>query len=195
MEQQIQDLVDSIRKEGVEKAKLDAERIISDAEAKARAIIEEAEKERDKLLENAASAIATEKSSAEASIRQAARDVSLSLKKSIEDRYTVILKAGCGSAMHGEALVSILKEVISGEFTGKAVEISEEDMKAIASDLSEVFASQIRDGLEFRPSSRIASGFRICEKDGSGYIDMTGDVSAELLSPYLSSTLKALIEG
>ena len=98
MEQQIQDLVDSIRKEGIDKARLDADKIISEAEARAKAIIEDAEKEKEKLLAGAASSIDTERASAEASIKQAARDVSLSLKKSIEDAYTRILKAGCGSA-------------------------------------------------------------------------------------------------
>ena len=195
MEQQIQDLVDSIRKEGIDKARLDADKIISEAEARAKAIIEDAEKEKEKLLAGAASSIDTERASAEASIKQAARDVSLSLKKSIEDAYTRILKAGCGSAMHGDALLSILKAVISGEFSGKTVEISEEDMKALSSSLSAAFAEEIKNGLEFKPSSRVSSGFRIAEKDGSGYIDMTGDESAELLAPYLSSSLKALIEG
>ena len=194
MEQQIQDLVASIRKEGIDNAKAEADRIIKEAKAQADAIVKEAEKERDKMIADAEKSIALEKSSSEATIRQAARDVSLSLKKSIEDAYTRILKAGCGSAMHGDALLSILKAVISGEFSGKTVEISEEDMKALSSSLSAAFAEEIRNGLEFKPSSRVSSGFRIAEKDGSGYIDMTGDESAELLAPYLSSSLKALIE-
>lgn len=195
MEQQIQDLVDSIRKEGIDKAKLDAERIISEAEARAKAIIEDAEKERARLLEGAKASIETERASAQSSIKQAARDVSLSLRKSIEGKYTEILKAGCRDAMHGSDLVAILKAVISGEFSGSIVEIPEADMDAVAAELSAQFADEIRKGLEFRPSSRISSGFRIIEKDGSGYIDMTGEESAELLLPYLSSSLKALIEG
>ena len=194
MEQQIQDLVDSIRKEGVEKARSDAERIISEAEAKAKAIIEDAEKEKVKLLENARASIETERASAEASIRQAARDVSLSLRKSIEDKYSQILRNECSSAMHGDAIVSLLKAVIPAAFTGKDIEISEHDAEAVSSKLSHEFAEEIRNGLEFRPSQRVSSGFRISEKDGSGYIDISGEECAELLWPYLSSSLRSLIE-
>ena len=81
MEQQIQDLVASIRKEGIDSAKAEAERIISEARAQADAIVKEAEKERDKMIADAEKSIALEKSSSEATIKQAARDVSLSLRK------------------------------------------------------------------------------------------------------------------
>ena len=194
MEQQIQDLVDSIRSEGIEKAKRDAAAIMDEAEARAKAIVADAEKERDRLIADAEERIGRERSSAEASIRQAARDVSLSLKKSIEDTYTAILKAECGKAMHGDALLPILKSVITSGFSGEAVEISPEDMEALSERLSSLFADEIRKGLEFRPSPRVSSGFRISEKDGSGYIDVTGEEAAGLLAPYLSSSIRALVE-
>ena len=105
MEQQIQDLVASIRKEGIDNAKAEADRIIQEAQAKADAIVKEAEKEREKMISDAEKSIALEKSSSEATIRQAARDVSLSLKKSIEDEYSKKLAAAISREMHGSNLV------------------------------------------------------------------------------------------
>ena len=195
MEQQIQDLVASIRKEGIDTAKAESARIISEAEAKAAAIIEDAGREKERMIEDARRSIETERASAEASIRQAARDVSLSLRKSIEDAYSAILRADTEGAMHGDGLVAILSQVLSAELSDKAIELSPSDLSALEARLTSQFASQIRAGLEFRPSQGVTSGFRIAEKDGSGYLDVTGESAADLLLPYLSSSLKALLKG
>ena len=193
MEQQIQDLVASIRKEGIDSAKAEAERIISEARAQADAIVKEAEKERDKMIADAEKSIALEKSSSEATIKQAARDVSLSLRKSIEDEYTKILSRKAGEALHGGNLVSLIKAAISGDVSGKAVELSGDDLKALDADIRSEFAAEISKGLEFRASKRVSSGFRISEKDGSGYIEISPDKCQELLYPYLSDSLKQMI--
>ena len=193
MEQQIQDLVASIRKEGIDNAKAEADRIIQEAQAKADAIVKEAEKEREKMISDAEKSIALEKSSSEATIRQAARDVSLSLKKSIEDEYSKILAAAISREMHGSNLVSIISAVLSGDLSGKAVELPAEDLKALSAELSKTFASEIASGLEFRPSQSVQAGFRISEKDGSGYIEISPDKCQELLYPYLSDSLKQMI--
>ena len=193
MEQQIQDLVASIRKEGIDNAKAEADRIIKEAKAQADAIVKEAEKERDKMIADAEKSIALEKSSSEATIRQAARDVSLSLKKSIEDEYSKILSAAISKEMHGANLVSIISSVLSGELSGKAVELPAEDLKALSEELSKTFASEIAAGLEFRPSQSVQAGFRISEKDGSGYIDVSAEKCQELLFPYLSDSLKSIL--
>ena len=193
MEQQIQDLVASIRKEGIDSAKAEAERIISEARAQADAIVKEAEKERDKMIADAEKSIALEKSSSEATIKQAARDVSLSLRKSIEDEYSKILSAAISKEMHGSNLVSIISAVLSGDLSGTAVELPQEDLSALSAELSKTFASEIASGLEFRPSQSVQAGFRISEKDGSGYIDVSAEKCQELLFPYLSDSLKSIL--
>ncbi len=194
MEQQIQDLVASIRKEGIEKANADAARIISEANEKAKAIVDEAKKESEKMILDAKAQIDTDRASSEASIKQSARNVSLSLQKNIEDTYSAILQKECADAMHGDALISILKTVIPAELSGKVVELSAKDISELAEKLSSEFALEIKTGLEFKPSSSVSSGFRITEKDGSGYIDLSGESVAALIFPYLSPSLKAIIQ-
>ena len=193
MEQKIEDLVASIRKEGIDKAREEADRILTEARKEAEGIIKGAEKERDRMIADAGKAIALERSSSEAAIRQAARDVSLSLRKSIEDEYTKILSRKAGEALHGGNLVSLIKAAISGDVSGKAVELSGDDLKALDADIRSEFAAEISKGLEFRASKRVSSGFRISEKDGSGYIEISPDECQELLYPYLSDSLKQMI--
>ena len=66
-------------------------------------------------------------------------------------------------------------------------------LKALDADIRSEFAAEISKGLEFRASKRVSSGFRISEKDGSGYIEISPDKCQELLYPYLSDSLKQMI--
>lgn len=195
MEQQIQDLIASIRKEGIEEAKKESEKIISEAKAAASEIVAKAEAEKEKILENAKKSIALERQSSEAAIRQAARDVSLSLKKSIEEGFQSILSQKVDAALSGDVLVKVLEAVIKAEVSSSDVyvELSDNDFKALNAKLSETFRKQVENGMEFRTSSSLSSGFRVIEKDGSFYIDMSGDECSKLLFPYLSASLKELL--
>ena len=195
MEQQIQDLIASIRKEGIEEAKKESERIISEAKAAAADIVAKAEAEKDKILDNAKKSISLERQSSEAAIEQAARDVSLSLKKSIEESFQAILSQKVDAALSNDVLVRVLEAVVKAEVTSSDVyvELSEKDFKALNAKLAESFKDQVKGGMEFRTSSSLASGFRVIEKDGSFYVDMSGDECSKLLFPYLSASLRELL--
>ncbi len=193
MEQQIQDLIASIRKEGIDTANAKSAEIIREAEEKAAAIIKEAEEKSSRLVADAEKEIELRKSSAEASIKQAARDASLLLKKSIEERYTMILRDKARASMKGKALIELIRTALSSDAAGKDVEISPSDMDEIRSDISSEFSSEIEKGLEIRSSKSVSSGFRIVEKDGSGYVDYSADECIKLILPYLSDSLKEIL--
>ena len=193
MEQQIQDLIASIKKDGIEAAKTESDRIIAEAEAKAASILKEAEDKSRSMIADAEKEIGVMRSSSEASIKQAARDVSLSLKKNIEEKYSEILRDAVKKSVTGVDLAELIKAALVGDVSGKAVEISASDMAALRSELSSAFSDEIKKGLDIRPSSALSSGFRITEKDGSGYIDYSDEECAKLLMPYLSDSLKEII--
>ncbi len=193
MEQQIQDLIDSIRKEGIETAKAESAKIVEDARKEAEEIVVSAEKKRDEIIAKAQSDAALAKSSGEATLKQAARDLSLSVKKSIEAMYSSILRDAIAGVMKGPELYSMIEAVLSDDVSGKAVEIAKEDMQALRSSLSEKFALLIKEGLEVKESTSLHSGFRVVEKDGSAYIDISDDECTKLLMPYLSSSIKEIL--
>ena len=169
MEQQIQDLIDSIRKEGLDKANSEKERIIDEAKA-----------QRDEIL------------SAKASIQQAARNASLSLRNEIESRITAILKAECRKALSLPELAGIIKAAVAADVSGKNIELPSSVFDSLGDNLKKEFADEIRNGLEIKPSSA-ASGFRISEKDGSGYVDYSDEECTRLILPYLSDALKEIL--
>ncbi len=193
MEQQIQDLIDSIRKEGIETAKAESAKIVEDARKEAEEIVVSAEKKRDEILAKAESEAALKKSSGEATLKQAARDLSLSVKKSIEAMYSAILRDKVAEVMKGPELYSLIMAVLSGEVSGKAVELSKADADSLRSSVSEKFAALLKEGLEVRESTSLHAGFRIIEKDGSGYVDISDEECTKLLMPYLSSSMKEIL--
>ena len=193
MEQQIQDLIASIRKDGIESAKAESERMIAEARKEAESIVAQAKAESSRILSEAAEGAKLEKTSAEASVRQAARDAALSVKRSIEEKYTSILRDAASEAMKGDALASMIAAVIEGDISSKAVEASPSDAEALRKTLSGSFADTVRKGLEVRPSAAISAGFRVVEKDGSGYVDYSADECAKLLMPYLSDSLREIL--
>ena len=192
MEQQIQDLIDSIRKEGLDKANSEKERIIDGAKAQRDEILRSAEEEKERIIKEAEKKAELLESSARASIQQAARNASLSLKNEIESRITAILKAECRKALSLPELAGIIKAAVAADVSGKNIELPSSVFDSLGDNLKKEFADEIRNGLEIKPSSA-ASGFRISEKDGSGYVDYSDEECTRLILPYLSDALKEIL--
>lgn len=194
MEQQIQDLINSIRKDGIDSATIEAKKIVDLAEAKASEIISNAEKERDKMLLDAKRKIELEKESNIASLKMASRDLCLSFKKECERIFQSILDRKIDKIMDDSLLKDLLKTVISSEFSSDVVVILPEDKKnSIVSSLCEELSDELTRGVTFTFSSDLSGGFRVQDKDGKAYIDLSDDECTKLLYPYISSSIKDLI--
>lgn len=194
MEQQIQDLINSIKKEGIDSANEEKKKIIEEAEAKAAAIIKEANAEKDKLLSDSMRQIEKEKESLRESLKMAARDLSLSFKKEVELKIQALLDEKVKNAFDYDTLKSLLKTVIENEFKGDvAVVLPDDKKKEIALSLAEELAGELSRGVELTFSQSLSGGFRVVAKDGRAYIDLSDDECAKLLYPYISSSVRELI--
>ena len=180
MELQIQDLVSSIRKEGVEAANAEAEAIIAEAKKKADSIVSGAKAEAQQFKDTAEKEINILKESAEVSAEQAKRDAVLAFKSEIQKEFEKILAAGISKELSGEALGKLIRTAIAGENVADcAAEVAE-----VSDALKSELAKEIKDGLEIRPTKNVQQGFRIAAKDGSGYFDCSDDGIMEMLMPY-----------
>ncbi len=194
MEQQIQDLINSIKKDGIDSATNESRKIIEEAEKKAETIIREANAERDRLIADGMRRLEKEKESFSESLKMAARDLSLSFRKEVEGKIQTLLDARVKEAFDGNLLRDLLKTVIEAEFKGDVtVELPEEKRKAVASSLAQELASSLSRGVELSFSSSLGGGFRVIAKDGRAFIDLSDDEVTKLLYPYLSSSVRELI--
>ena len=180
MELQIQDLVSSIRKEGLEAANAEAESIIAEAKKKAESIVSGAKAEAQQYKEAAEKEIAILKESAEVGAEQAKRDAVLAFKTEIQGEFEKILGSGIRKELSGEGLGKLIRAAVTGENVADyAAEVSEVS-EALKSELAE----EIKNGLEIRPTKGVQQGFRLAAKDGSGFFDCSDDGIMEMLMPY-----------
>ena len=166
MELQIQDLVSSIRKDGIEAANAEAEAIISEAKKKAETIVADAKAEAKSVQEASEKEIGILKESAAISAEQA--------------KFEKILSAKIENNLSDAALGKLIHAVVSDEdVKNYAVEVSE-----VNDSLKAELAEEIKNGLEIRPTKGVRAGFRLAAKDGSGYFDCSDDEIMQMLMPY-----------
>jgi V/A-type H+-transporting ATPase subunit E len=180
MELQIQNLVSSIRKEGIEAANKEAEAIIAEAKKKADSIVADAKAEAKQHKDASEKEISILKESAVVNAEQAKRDAVLAFKSEIQAEFEKLLAADVRKELSGDSLGKLIRAALTGEDISKyAAEVSE-----VSDALKGELAEEIKNGLEIRAAKNVKHGFRLAEKDGSGYFDCSGEEIMEMLMPY-----------
>lgn len=181
MELQIEDLVSSIKKDGVDAANAQAQKIIDDAKRKAEDMINSAKAEQEKLKAQAENEINILKESARVGAMQAQRDAVLLFKDAVKAEFEKLLEADIKKTVSTECLATLIKASVNEENPADYVA----EIGAVYEGLAGELAKEIKEGLEIKISSSIKTGFRLSAKDGSGYFDCSDEEIAEMLAPYL----------
>ena len=179
MELQIQDLVSSIRKDGIDAANAEAEAIISEAKKKAEMIIADAKAEAKNIQETSEKEINILKESAALSAEQAKRDAMLAFKNEVQAEFEKILSAKIKNNLSDAALGKLIQAVVADEdVQNYSVEVAE-----VSDSLKAELAEEIKNGLEIKPTKSVRAGFRLAAKDGSGYFDCSDEEIMQMLMP------------
>jgi len=112
MAEQLQELLERINREGVEKAEKKAGEIIAAAEKKAKEIVEAAEKQAAERKAAAAADAENLKKNAEKAIQQSSRNVLIYLQEEIQKYFDRILTAAIAESLPAEALTAAILGVI-----------------------------------------------------------------------------------
>ena len=180
MELQIQDLVSSIRKDGIDAANAEAEAIISEAKKKAEMIIADAKAEAKNIQETSEKEIGILKESAALSAEQAKRDAMLAFKNEVQTDFEKILSAKIKNNLSDAALGKLIQAVVADEdVQNYSVEVAE-----VSDSLKAELAEEIKNGLEIKPTRSVRAGFRLAARDGSGYFDCSDEEIMQMLMPY-----------
>lgn len=180
MEVQIQDILSSIRSEGIEKAAAEAEAIKAAAKQEAAAILAKAREEAAVIRDSAQREAELFRGNARLDAEQAKRDAVLSFKQEVQAEFERLLNAGVGKTLEGDALAALIKAALNGEspsdYTAEVQQVTE--------SLQQALASELKAGLELRPAKAVRAGFRLAAKDGSGYFDCTDEEIGKMLLPF-----------
>jgi len=199
MDIQVQELINKIKKDGIESASEEAVRIKHEAEAEAKQIIEAAKK-------TAAEITAKGKQDAErfekagvAALEQASRNLVLAFKGEIQALLDTLVAGQLAKSYNDDVLKSVIPELIKAWTTKRdsslAVLLPEASLNKLRTYFKTKLSAELKKGLELKSDRHLTNGFRIANRDGSAYYDFSAESVAEMLSAYLNPRLAEILKS
>jgi V/A-type H+-transporting ATPase subunit E len=202
MDIQLQELIEKIKKDGIEPASEEALRLKSQAEEEARGIVESARKEAEAIVAKAKADAERAEKAGIAAVGQASRNLVLAFKSEIQAVLDKIIARDTDAAYGEDVLKAVLPGLIKdwvSKGDGLDLILPEGELKKLQSYFDDKLAAELNRGLELKSSRNLAAGFRIASKDGAAYYDFSAEAVADLFSVYLNSrlaeTLKDAVKG
>ncbi len=200
MSQQVQELIDKIKSEGVHAAKQEADEIVKQAQDQAGQIRDNAKVASDQLLQNAREDIKKMQESTHMALKQASRDMLLALRNEIANMLTKIISSEVKDSLSSDQLASIVSEVIKGssqEDRSTAdihVIVNTKDVKKLEESFVAKLQKQVKSKIKLKASDDIDKGFTISYDAGKSSFDFTDESLAQFLSQYLNSQVSDLLK-
>ena len=193
MELQVQELLERIKSEGVDAARTEADRIVSTAEGKAKAILGEAEK-------NAAGFEAVAKARVEAmekasrlALVQASRDTILALREKVQSFMRDAIHSTVSDVMDSAFMGKILPELLismaretQGDLT---VLLPPKTLEALDGALANRLAKELGRGVQFKPFGGVDAGFRVAVENSAAHYDFSAESVAAILASRVNARL------
>lgn len=199
MEIQLQELIDQIKKEGVESAEKQAQEIIESAKAEAEKIIANAQAQADKILENAKSENERFVKSGEDAIRQAGRNLLISFRESVSREMDAILNKSVNDLYASESLAQIIINAIEGwankpDAENIEVILNSDSLNALEDKILAGIKEKMLSSVTLKANDNFDGGFRISVNNGTAYYDYSAEAVVEMLSNYLSPKITELLK-
>lgn len=199
MEIQLQELIEKIKKDGVEVAEGEAESIINTAKAEAEKIISDAKAEADKILLNAKNEEAKTVKSSEDAIRQAARNLLISFRESVAKELNAVVGENVAAVYSSDTLADLIIKIVEGwaqkpDAEDVSVILNSEDLKLLEKTLLSRLKEKMLSGVTLKAADNFDGGFRIAVNEGRAYYDYSSDAVVNMLSSYLSPKVVTLLK-
>lgn len=193
MTEELKGLIEKIREEGVKIAEDKAREIELEAKKQAGAIVEKAKREATRLVSEAKEAIARNEESSRAALKQAGRDLLLSLRKEINATLDRIVTSHVHKVLTAEELATIISALIKegrkDDKSGVIVSLKKEDIEKLERGFLSELRDEIKKGVTLKPSDDIQGGFIISYDSGKSYYDFTDKAIAKYITSYLRPKL------
>ncbi|MBR4882188.1 MAG: V-type ATP synthase subunit E [Clostridia bacterium] len=199
MEIQLNELIDRIKKEGVDAAESEAQDIISSAKKEAERIVAEAKAEADKMIADAKAENEKMLKSSEEAIKQAGRNLLISFRESVARELRAVTDRKVASVYSSEEFSSFLVNAVEAwsknpDAEDLTVILNTEDLKSLEDALLTALKDRMLEGVTLKASDSFDGGFRIGVKNGSAYYDYSAEAVVDMLSSYLSPKVTALLK-
>ena len=199
MEIQLQELIDQIKKDGVEAAEAQAEAIILSAKAEAEKIISDAKAQADKMTADAKSENAKTVKSGEDALRQAGRNLLISFRESVARELKAIVSDNVSNIYSSDDFAKLIIKAVEcwtekPEAEDLSVILNSGDLAKLEKALLAELNAKMLGGVTLKANDNFDGGFRIAVDNGAVYYDYSADAVTDMLSDYLSPKVTALLK-
>ncbi len=199
MEIQLQELIEQIKKDGVEAAANEAESILKSAKAEAEKIISAAKAEAEKIMLNAKNENDRMVKSGEDAISQAGRNLLISFRESVTKELKAVVGENVTAVYSSDALAQLITKAVECWAAKPDVEdisliLNSEDLKSLEDTLLAGLKDKISKGVTLKANDNFDGGFRVAVNNGGAYYDYSAEAVVEMLSNYLSPKVTALLK-
>lgn len=197
MAEELKELIEKINTEAVEAAEDKAKIIEAEARRRADDIIRKAQDEAKQLAADAKDRVLRTEESGRASLKQAARDVLLALRKEISAMLDTLVTSHVHRALSVEEMAGIIetlvKECGDKEGGGIIISLKKEDLEKLEKGLLGSLRDQVKKGITLKASDDIRGGFIISYDSGRSCYDFTDKALAEYITLYLKPKLSKIL--
>lgn len=197
MAEELQGILDRINADGIAKADAERSAIIEKAKSDAEKIVADAKSEAAEIKKTAEAEAAAFEKRAENALRQAARDIKISLKSELEERINKAVENASAAALTPEFMAQLIKmaaeKFITSPDDDVTVSCAIKDTAALDSALKAALADSLKKEPEILASGSIRSGLEVAFQNGAFCIDFTGDAVNDLFSAYAGKLIENIV--
>ena len=199
MEIQLKELIEQIKKDGVEAAESEAQAILKAANDEAEKIILNAKAEAERILQEAKKENERMVKSSEDAIRQAGRNLLISFRESVTRELNAIVSENVTAVYSSDALAGLIISIVESwankpDAEDIAVILNTQDLNKLEETLLAALKEKMLKGITLKANDNFDGGFRIAVNNGSAYYDYSAEAVVEMLSNYLSPKVTKLLK-
>lgn len=198
MAEELKELIEKIQEEGVKAAEDKAKDIEDRAKSQAGSIIDEARKEAADIIATAKNRVGKMEVSHKASLKQAARNLKIGLRKEINSMLNSIVRMRVREALGPKELSKILNTLIK-DYSGKekadiVISLDKDDLKKIQEGFLSELKKELKKKIVLKGAEDIRGGFVISYDGGKSHFDFTDKALAEYIVSFVNPKLGDLLK-
>ena len=199
MSEELQGLLNKIQAEGLEKAETERARLVAEAKAQADAIIAEAKSQADKIRKDAETDAEEFRKKADDAVRQAARDVIISLQDDLQKKLRAVVREATAQAMTPEAMAGLIAKIaeqfVRNAASGAEVILPAREREDAAQKLIGCLPDTLKKNASVQLGRGFAAGFKIGFNNSEVFLDFSDEALADVICEFVGPKLAAVIKS
>lgn len=199
MAEEIKELIEKIKSEGIQAAQKKAAEIESAARQKADEIISLARQETEKIIAGANLEARNIEANTRILLQQAGRDMLINLRGEIKAMLEKLVLSGVHSSLQAEEaakiILALIKESGLKEKGSTVIHIRKEDLSKLEKWFISALGEEARKQVVLKPSEDIRAGFVISFDAGKSQFDFSDTALAGYISQHLKPELEKVLKG